>query len=66
MTLLFGPSALGGKSIELKAQEMGIALNGEQVQAVIDAMTERLKRVDALDEEEVERSSAQFRKNDAR
>ena len=53
MTLLFGPSALGGKSIELKARELGIALTGEQVQAVVDAMTERLKRVDALDEEEV-------------
>jgi isopropylmalate/homocitrate/citramalate synthase len=53
MTLLFGPSALGGKSIELKAEEMGIMLSGEQVQAVVDAMTERLTKVDALDEEEV-------------
>jgi isopropylmalate/homocitrate/citramalate synthase len=53
MTLLFGPSALGGKSIELKAQELGIALTGKQVQAAVDAMTERLKRVDALDEDEV-------------
>jgi isopropylmalate/homocitrate/citramalate synthase len=53
MTLLFGPSALGGKSIELKAEEMGILLSGEQVQAVVDAMTERLTKVDALDEEEV-------------
>ena len=30
MTLLFGPSALGGKSIELKAQELGIALTAER------------------------------------
>jgi isopropylmalate/homocitrate/citramalate synthase len=38
MTLLFGPSALGGKSIELKAEGMGITLNGEQVRAVVSAI----------------------------
>jgi isopropylmalate/homocitrate/citramalate synthase len=53
MTILFGPSALGGKSIELKAEEMGFTLNGEQVRAVVGAMKERLKKVDALDEDEV-------------
>lgn len=52
-TLLFGPSALGGKSIELKAQEMGLTLNGKQVQAVIDTMRTRLHTVDALDEDAV-------------
>jgi len=52
-TLLFGPSALGGKSIELKAQEMGLAFDGNRVQAVIDAMRTRLHTVDALDEDEV-------------
>jgi isopropylmalate/homocitrate/citramalate synthase len=53
MTILFGPSALGGKSIELKAQEMGLTLTEKQVQAVIDAMRTRLHTVDALDEDEV-------------
>jgi len=53
MTLLFGPSALGGKSIELKAQEIGITLSEKQVQNVIAAITERFNTVDALDEDEV-------------
>ncbi|MEW6333274.1 MAG: hypothetical protein AB1558_03320 [Thermodesulfobacteriota bacterium] len=52
-TLLFGPAALGGKSIELKAREMGLALDGDQVQAVIDAMRARLRTADALEEDEV-------------
>lgn len=52
-TLLFGPAALGGKSIELKAQEMGLELSGIQVQAVIDAMKAKLRTADALDEDEV-------------
>ncbi|MHB8771858.1 MAG: LeuA family protein [Syntrophales bacterium] len=54
MSLLFGPSALGGKSIELKAEELGVALGDDQLRAVVAAMTERLTRVDALAEEEVE------------
>ncbi len=54
MSLLFGPSALGGKSIELKAEELGVALGDDQVRAVVEAMTERLTRVDALAEGEVE------------
>jgi isopropylmalate/homocitrate/citramalate synthase len=55
MRLLFGPSALGGTSIELKAEEMGIALKEEQVQAVIDAVGRRFHTVKALEEDEVER-----------
>jgi isopropylmalate/homocitrate/citramalate synthase len=53
-SLLFGPSALGGESIELKAQEMGVALNEQQVKTVIDIMRGKLDKVDALSEEEVE------------
>jgi len=36
----------------LKAQELGITLGAEHMQAVIDAMTRRLAAVDALDEDE--------------
>jgi isopropylmalate/homocitrate/citramalate synthase len=53
-SLLFGPSALGGKSIELKGQEMGIGLSGDQVDAVIGLMREKLNTVDSLSEDEVE------------
>jgi len=53
--LLFGPSALGGKSIELKGREMGIALTNEQIKTVINGMRDRLKTVDALSEDEVEK-----------
>jgi isopropylmalate/homocitrate/citramalate synthase len=54
-SLLFGPAALGGKSIELKGREMGIHLNEQQVRGVIHAMRERLNTVDSLPEGEVER-----------
>jgi isopropylmalate/homocitrate/citramalate synthase len=54
-SLLFGPSALGGKSIELKGKEMGMDLGGNQVEKILDLMRERLKTVDSLREEEVER-----------
>ena len=54
MRLLFGSSALGGKRIELKAEALAIRLSEEEVNAVIAAMRERLKQVDALDESEVE------------
>jgi isopropylmalate/homocitrate/citramalate synthase len=54
-SLLFGPAALGGKSIELKGREMGIDLNEQQVSGIIHAMRKRLNTVDSLPEDEVER-----------
>lgn len=54
-SLLFGPSALGGESIRLKGQEMGLNLRQEQVKAVVENMRERLTGVDSLCEEEVEK-----------
>jgi isopropylmalate/homocitrate/citramalate synthase len=54
-SLLFGPSALGGESIKLKGQEMGVALNQEQISRVIGKMRDRLIAVDALSEDEVEK-----------
>ncbi len=54
-SLLFGPSALGGKSIELKAREMGIDLSEEGVNAIVDAMRKRLNTADSLSEDEIER-----------
>ena len=53
-SLLFGPSALGGESIVLKGKEMGVSLKPEQVDAVVEAMRNRLQAVDALSEGEVE------------
>ena len=55
ISLLFGPAALGGKSIELKAREMGIDLSEEGVNAIVDAMRKRLITADSLSEDEVER-----------
>jgi len=54
-SLLFGPAALGGKSIELKGREMGISLSEEQVNDITGAMRKRLDTVDSLPEDEVER-----------
>jgi isopropylmalate/homocitrate/citramalate synthase len=54
-SLLFGPAALGGKSIELKAREMGIDLSEEGVNAIVDVMRDRLNTTDSLSEDEVER-----------
>ena len=54
-SLLFGPAALGGKSIELKAREMGIDLSEEGVNAIVDVMRKRLNTADSLSEDEVER-----------
>lgn len=54
MRVLFGPSALGGKSIELKAEEVGIRLSEEKVDAVVREIRKRLDTVEALDEDEVE------------
>lgn len=53
-SLLFGPAALGGKSIELKGREMGIALSEKQIHDVVKIMRERMNTVDALSEDEVE------------
>jgi isopropylmalate/homocitrate/citramalate synthase len=53
-SLLFGPAALGGKSIELKGREMGINLTEQQINGVIHAMRKRLNTVDSLAEGEVE------------
>ena len=53
-SLLFGPSALGGKSIELKGREMGLSISGDQVNAIMDVMRDRLKTADSLSEDEVE------------
>jgi isopropylmalate/homocitrate/citramalate synthase len=54
-SLLFGPSALGGESIRLKGQEMGLNLSQEQVEAIVETIRERLTGVDSLPEEEVEK-----------
>jgi isopropylmalate/homocitrate/citramalate synthase len=53
-SLLFGPSALGGKSIELKGREMGLSISGDQVNAIMDVMRDRLRTADSLSEDEVE------------
>jgi len=53
-SLLFGPSALGGKSIELKGREMGMSLSEDQVDAIMDVMSDRLNTADSLSEDEVE------------
>jgi 2-isopropylmalate synthase len=55
MSLLFGPSALGGESLALKGREMGIDLNGKQIEGIIEMMKERLQSVSALTENEVEK-----------
>jgi isopropylmalate/homocitrate/citramalate synthase len=59
-SLLFGPSALGGESIALKGKEMGISLDPEQVDTVIEKMRNRLLVVDALSESEVEQIIFKF------
>jgi isopropylmalate/homocitrate/citramalate synthase len=54
-SLLFGPSALGGESVRLKGQEMGLNLSESQVAAVIDLMEDRLNTVDSISENELEK-----------
>ena len=63
MSLLFGPSALGGESLALKGREMGIDLSGKQIEEIIEMMKERLQRVSALTEDEVEKIILQITKN---
>lgn len=53
--LLFGPSALGGESIRLKGQEMGVDLSERQITELIDTMKHRLDVVDSISEEELEK-----------
>ena len=53
-SLLFGPSALGGESVTLKAQEMGISVNHSQVSEIITIMRDKVSAVGSLSEREVE------------
>ena len=53
-SLLFGPSALGGESVTLKAQEMGISVNHSQVSEIITIMRDKVSAVGSLSESEVE------------
>ena len=54
-TILFGPSALGGPAIELKAMEMGIRLTKAQVNKVLGFLKKRLATKSSISEEEVEK-----------
>jgi len=54
-SLLFGPSALGGESIDLKAQEVGIKLSPEQIEKIIHIMKEKVYTAGYLTENEVEK-----------
>jgi len=54
-SLLFGPSTLGGESIRLKGQEMGISLSEQKIIDIIEIIENSLNTVDSLSEEEVER-----------
>lgn len=53
LSLLFGPSAIGGEAIKLKGQEMGINLSEEKLNTITDIMRKKLTEVDSLSEEEV-------------
>ncbi len=53
--LLFGPSALGGESLRLKGEEMGLKLGEEQIKTLIEIMQDRLKSVDSISEGELEK-----------
>jgi hypothetical protein len=53
-SILFGPATLGGKSIELKAREMGINLNEKEVNAIIDVVRRKLDTVESVSDGEVE------------
>ena len=54
ISLLFGPSALGGNSIKLKAQEIGIDINDSQIEKVLELMRSKLRKVNTISEQEVE------------
>ena len=53
-SLLFGPSALGGESITLKAREMGLSVDRSQVSEIISIMREKVSAAGSLSEWEVE------------
>jgi isopropylmalate/homocitrate/citramalate synthase len=53
-SILFGPSALGGESISLKAQEMGLTLSANQVYEIINIIRGRISKSHSLEETEVE------------
>jgi isopropylmalate/homocitrate/citramalate synthase len=52
--LLFGPSALGGESVRLKGQELGVDLSDSQVTRVIEIMKGKLQNTGAISEEDLE------------
>ena len=54
ISLLFGPAALGGNSIKLKAQEIGIDIDTRQIEKVLEIMRNKLKTRNAISEPEVE------------
>lgn len=54
-SLLFGPAALGGESVKLKAEEMGLRISKRQVSEAIEIMRGKLNSVNALSEDEVEK-----------
>jgi isopropylmalate/homocitrate/citramalate synthase len=53
-SLLFGPSALGGESIALKAREMGVSVDSSQVYEIITIIREKVSAIGSLSEREVE------------
>ena len=54
-TILFGPSALGGPAIELKAKEMKIQLTKAQVNEVLRSLKKRLANQPSISEHQVEK-----------
>lgn len=54
-TILFGPAALGGPAIELKAREMGIQLIKARVNEVVRSLRKRLTKQPSISEHEVEK-----------
>jgi isopropylmalate/homocitrate/citramalate synthase len=61
-TILFGPSALGGPAIELKAMEMGIRLTKTQVHEILGSLKKRLTTTSSISEGEVEKIIRKFGK----
>jgi isopropylmalate/homocitrate/citramalate synthase len=54
-TILFGPSALGGPAIELKATELGMRLTKRQVDEILGSLKKRLATKPSISEGEVEK-----------
>jgi isopropylmalate/homocitrate/citramalate synthase len=61
-TILFGPSALGGPAIELKATELGIRLTKRQVDEILGSLKKRLATAFSISEGEVEKVIQKFGK----